>query len=354
MTTWRYEGLQEQDALEDAPWVMQYIGNLEDKANLKTNCELTDATGRPIQPVLVRPDIEDADGYPVWTWTDIPDDCTINWQAKTLTCDDEAGSDRVEISMMTLDYVLLAQLANDILADWPVEDIEGLLAEIEAGQSEGPYETMMMDALEAKIDASAELGNLILPTIYSDVVQTDAAGLAEGQIPIPDFWPRSQYFLNFHYGYSARSEASESAKFWQFLKEWGITLLALIVVLVIMVVFVATGGAISLAVPALLTSAAFAADLALLAHDFMATGFGIIDENFEGCLFPLYGFNHTYAFAFPVEEVRDDAANNINPTLSTEQVDAVETWLTESDFWAKIVSVGALLGIALVGLRSGI
>ena len=38
---------------------------------------------------------------------------------------------------------------------------------------------------------------------------------------IPDFWPRSQYFLNFHYGYSARSEASESAKFWQFLKGVG-------------------------------------------------------------------------------------------------------------------------------------
>ena len=44
---------------------------------------------------------------------------------------------------------------------------------------------MLMDALEAKIDASAELGNLILPTIYSDVVQTDAAGLAKGQIPNP-------------------------------------------------------------------------------------------------------------------------------------------------------------------------
>ena len=69
------------------------------------------------------------------------------------------------------------------------------------------------------------------------------------------FWPKSQYFLNFHYGYSARSESSESAKFKQFLKEWGITILTLIVALVILIVFVAsfilTGGTITLAVPAI-------------------------------------------------------------------------------------------------------
>ena len=57
--------------------------------------------------------------------------------------------------------------------------------------------------------------------------------------------------MNFHYGYSARSEACESAKFLQFLKEWGITLLTLIVALVIAIVFVATGGTIAIALPAL-------------------------------------------------------------------------------------------------------
>ena len=173
----------------------------------------------------------------------------------------------------------------------------------------------MWKGLEAKIDASAELGNLIMPTIYSDVVQTGDDGMASGQIPIPDFWPKSEYFLNFHYGYSARSEASESAKFLQFLKEWGITLLTLIVALVIAIVFVATGGTIAIALPAVVTTAPFVADLGLLAHDFLATGFGIIDENAEGCLFPMYGFNHTYSFGFNPQEIVEDAANNINSTL---------------------------------------
>jgi len=179
--------------------------------------------------------------------------------------------------------------------------------------------------------------------------------MASGTIPIPDFWPKSQYFLNFHYGYSARSESSESAKFKQFLKEWGITILTLIVALVILIVFVAsfilTGGTITLAVPAIVTTVAFVADLGLMAHDFLATGFGIIDENADGCLFPMYGFNHTYAFGFNIDEVTEDAANNVNPTIPPETIAAVEDWLVKSDFWSKITVLGLLGGISLAGLK---
>jgi len=351
VSIWNYEGLQEQDALEDGPWVMQFIGSAEDKANLKTKCELTDSTGRKLTPKLVRPDLEEQADFPIWTWADIPDDCKISWEAQTLTCDDEPGSDRLEIELLTMDWVLLAQLSNDIIADWAVEEVEGLLDEVDSGQTGGEYETKLLDGLTAKIDNSAELGSLIMPTIYSDIVQTGNDGLAAGEIPIPDFWPRSQYFLGFHYGYSARSEASESAKFLQFLKEWGITILTLVVAVIVFVVLLATGGT---AAPILgtLATAAFVADLGLMAHDFFATGFGIIDENFEGCLFPLYGFNHTYAFAFPLEEVTEDAAQNVNPTLSPDVAEAIESWLTEKDFWSKVVSLGVLGGIALVGVKT--
>jgi hypothetical protein len=252
--------------------------------------------------------------------------------------------------------VLLAQLTNDIIADWSVEEIEGLLAELESGTSEGPYEQKILTALEAKIDASAEVGNLIMPTIYSDVVQTGDDGMATGEIPLPDFWPKSQYFLNFHYGYSARSESSESAKFMQFLKEWGITILTLIVAIIILIVFIAatifSGG---MAIPAFvgtLGTIAFVADLGLMAHDFFMTGFGMIDENADGCLFPMYGFNHTYSFGFDIDEITNDAANNINPTIPPETITAVEDWLVESNFWSKIVTLGVIGGISLAGLRS--
>ena len=350
-----YEGLQEKNALDDAPWIMNYIGVAEDKANLKTRCELRDSTGSLLSSKLVHPDIDKPTEFPIHTWADIPEDCTISWEAQTLTCDDEAGSDRLEVEILTLDYVLLAQLANDIIADWSVEEIEGLLAEIESETSEGPYEQKILTALEAKIDASAEVGNLIMPTIYSDVVQTGENGMATGEIPLPDFWPKSQYFLNFHYGYSARSESSESAKFMQFLKEWGVTILTLIVAIIILIVFIAasifSGG---IAIPAIvgtLGTIATVADLGLLAHDFLATGFGIIDENADGCLFPMYGFNHTYAFGFPINEVTEDAANNITPTIPPETILAVEDWLVKSNFWSKITVLGLLGGISLAGLK---
>ena len=69
-----YEGLQEDDALEDAPWIMQYVGVAEDKANLKTRCELRDATGNVLSSKLVQPDIDEPTEFPIHTWSDIPED----------------------------------------------------------------------------------------------------------------------------------------------------------------------------------------------------------------------------------------------------------------------------------------
>ena len=66
-----YEGLQEEDALEDLPWVMQYIGVAEDKANLKTRCELRDAAGNLISSKLVQPELAESNKFPIHTWANI-------------------------------------------------------------------------------------------------------------------------------------------------------------------------------------------------------------------------------------------------------------------------------------------
>ena len=360
MASWMYEGLQERDAVEDLPKVLQWVGTAEDKAYFKSSCNVRDATGNLVTPKKQLPDVDEPEKFPIWTWANLPEDCTLEWEAQTIPCEDEPGSDRVEIEISTLDYVLLAQMSNDILSTWETDAVEGLLAEFESGRQGGKYENRLMDELSALIDTNAEMGALMLPTIYSDVVQTDGDGLASGEIPLPDFWPKSQYFLNIHYGYSARAESSESDKFWQFMKEWGITILTLIVVIIVIIVFLASvvvtggGSAIWLAssIPAWATTAVFVADLGLMAHDFFATGFGIIDENVEGCLFPLTGFNHTYAFGFNMEEVVYDAAANIDPTLPPETVATVEDWLIEGDFWSKVVVLGVLGGMSLAGLRA--
>ena len=65
----------------------------------------------------------------------------------------------------------------------------------------------------------------------------------------------------------------------------------------------------------------------------------------------MYGFNHTYAFGFNIDEVTEDAANNVNPTIPPETIAAVEDWLVKSDFWSKITVLGLLGGISLAGLK---
>jgi hypothetical protein len=124
---WMYEGLQEQNALDDAPWIMDWIGKGVDKANLKTKCMLQNSVGKIIPSKLVNPNIDEPSEFPIHTWNNIPEDSTIIWDAQTIPCDDEAGSDRLEIEILTLDYVLLAQLTNDIIADWSVEEIEEMM-----------------------------------------------------------------------------------------------------------------------------------------------------------------------------------------------------------------------------------
>ena len=56
-------------------------------------------------------------------------------------------------------------------------------------------------------------------------------------------------------------------------------------------------------------------DLGLLAHDFLATGFGLIDENAEGCLFPTCMDLITPTHSSSTQEIVEDAFNNINSTI---------------------------------------
>lgn len=359
LAAWMNKGLVEESAISPPKGLGKFIGALEDKTDFYSWCELRDATGTKIDPRLQRQRPTDTTGFPMYTWTKIPDDCTISWGVKTFTCEDQAGSDRVELELLTLDYVLLAQLTNDAIANWSEEDLAELVNELESNQTDGPMFKQLEDELTNRIEQSAELGSLIMPTIYSDVVQTDEEGLATGEIPIPSFWPRSEYFLNIHYGYSAGAEASESTKFWDFMKDWGITIveiiLAVAIVALLIAASIATGGA-ALAAAAgtlgTLGTPLFVADLGLLAHDYLATGMGIIDENAEGCLFPPTGFNHTYSFSYTAEEIVNDTADNVSSSIPPEVVDQFEEWVTQGDFWGKVLVIGTVGGISLAALSS--
>ena len=359
LVEWMNKGLVEEGAISPPTGLGKFVGALEDKANLYSWCELRDATGVKINPRLQRQRPTDTTGFPMYTWTKIPDDSTISWGVKTFTCDDQAGSDRVELELLTLDYVLLAQLTNDAIANWSEEELLVLVEELEANQLDGPMFKRLEEEISNRIDQSAELGSLILPTIYSDVIQTNEDGLATGEIPLPSFWPRSEYFFNIHYGYSAGAEASESTKFWNFMKDWGITIVEIVIAVAILALLLAasvvTGGAALAAAAGVLGTLAtplFLADLGLLAHDYLATGMGVIDENAEGCLFPTTGFNHTYSFSYEVKEIVEDTANNITSNIPPEVVEQFEEWITQGDFWGKVIAIGAFGGISLAAISS--
>ena len=81
---------------------------------------------------LVQPELAESNKFPIHTWANILDDCTIAGCSNIHLQDDEGIHRPLEIEILTLDYVLLAQMSNDILADWPQADIEGLLAELES------------------------------------------------------------------------------------------------------------------------------------------------------------------------------------------------------------------------------
>ena len=362
MVSWMYEGLQEENSLEKAGWLISHMGSMEDKANLKSSCELKDAIGNTIDPELVTPD--GASAFPMYIFYDIPDDCSIHWQAQTEVCDDQPGSDRVEVELvMGVDYILLAQISNDILATWQPAEVEALLDEFSGLSIITTYQDRFEVELSAKIDNNEELGALLMPTVFSDVIQSDAQGNATGIIQMPDFWPKGEYYLNIHYGYSARSEGSQSSKFWQFMKEWGITILEIIILLVLIIIFVATmvasGGTAGVAwasaialIPTGVMTGLFVADLGLMAHDYLATGFGMIDENEAGCLFPLPGFNHMYGFSYLTEETIQDSASNLDITIPKETEELFENWLKEGDFWPKVLVLGAFGSIIIASLKA--
>ena len=153
-----------------------------------------------------------------------------------------------------------------------------------------------------------------------------------------------------HYGYSGLAERSSSDKAWEFWTE-EVALLVVEVGLLVLATYL-TGG---LATAALVGAwAAGAADIAIAASNYMASGFGAIDENRKGCLFPAMGWNHTYNFYLdePVEVENEETGE---PEESTEITQAIVSQFTpetlsrikalQTEYGFGGISTGAFIGI---------
>lgn len=223
----------------------------------------------------------------------------IYWEAKTL-CDGDPTSDRVSVILSYYDPIYIGKLSSQVLSQLSDDEMEKVIN----GDT---------SPIEAKLGPILDVTQAI-KQVYSSTVVTDSEGIAAGEIPIQEVYPYSDYTLTIHYGYSGIAERSDSDKAWEFwIEEVGLMIAEIGLVIAALIV---TGGTAAF-VLGMAATAAGLADLGIMASNYLSNGFGAIDENRKGCLFPIMGWNHTYNFVVDEPVVTDDGEEStaIHQTL---------------------------------------
>ena len=247
------------------------------------------------------------DGFTTVEFSKVSKSDAIEWEVIT-TCDGKGQSDRVNLSLTYYDPYYIGRLSDQIIATLTDDEIGNVLA----GDN---------SAVERKTAKMVDL-NQTIKTIYSTTVITDSSGRAKGTIILPETYPFADYVLNIHYGYSNTSERSDSAKSDEFI--WETSLLVGEIALVV-VGSILSGGTLAPALGAGLVGTATvigAVDIAYAATSYLGSGFGAIDENRHGCLFPIMGFNHSYTFTLdePVTIIDEETGTETESTAKTQAI----------------------------------
>ena len=247
--------------------------------------------------------VKGSEGEKTIQFQDVAKGDIIQWEAKTL-CDGKPTADRITVSLTYYDPIYIGQLGEQVMSELSDDEL-----------------TMVMLG-DTKIieDKVAPLLNtdLAIKQVYSSTVITDKEdGEASGEIPFVETSPWTEYVLTIHYGYAGLAERTDSDKAWEFwLEDVGLMVFE---IALIAAAAAATGGA-ALAF-GLAATAVGVADLGVMATKYLASGFGAIDENRSGCLFPAMGWNHTYTFMLDepviVEDEEGEAveSNQITQTI---------------------------------------
>ena len=248
-------------------------------------------------------------------YPDVQPGYIIEWSAKTES-DGSARSDRVTARLIRLNTVYLGGLINDATATNPDASQEQLVSMI----------AEMADPSE------------LFSTVSSQTVNTGSDGTASGILPTAGAPPGPAMVL-VHYGYSGKSERSDSAKKWDF---WSGEILEELVAYLIAGAVCAAGVAAAGVTAGLATGAAvFGCSLAIsmavafcrMGQQYAADAFGLIDTNNDGCTFPIGGHNHTYAIAIG----GDDGA------IQASSAAALTPQATESTLSRKPFPVGRVI-----------
>jgi len=255
---------------------------------LKSNVEIIGPDGLPINVTSNVPD----DNGVVPTWENIPKGSKIKWMAKTLAEDKDPAADRVQVELTVMNSKYVAGLVSGVIdnlsqaeQDMFLTDVNGITEII----TERTMENMKFE--------------LMMTTIYSTVVNTNAEGYYEGEIPIASQWPTGSYSMLIHYGYHGQSESSDTSKmidFWVY--EMGTLIVELIVTAIIFLFCPPCGVGVAVA----LFTVVMIADIAIMYSQYMKTAFGMTGLNQYDCAFPDGGWNHLYAFGYDTEVATEE------------------------------------------------
>tara|TARA_R110000751_G_scaffold253765_1_gene353262 strand:- start:530 stop:1567 length:1038 start_codon:yes stop_codon:yes gene_type:complete len=265
----------------------------------------------------------------------------IYWEAETL-CDNEPTSDRITVALTFYDPIYIGKLTDIVIDKLSNAEIDQII-----NGDESPIEkhlTPILDVAQA------------LKQVYSTTVITDSSGKAAGEIPIDEKMQFADYTLTIHYGYAGRAEQSDSGKEYDFWVE-EVGLMIVEVVAIIALTFMTAG--VGTAIVGGIATAAAIGDIAVAASNYFANGFGAIDENRKGCLFPLMGWNHTYAFVLDEPILNEDGteSNEITESMisqlspSTEQkINEIKTQYGLQGTSTNLLLVGILAPLLLLVL----
>ena len=248
-------------------------------------------------------------------YPDVQPGYIIEWSAKTES-DGKGRSDRVTARLVRLNTVYLGGLINDATSTNP---------------------NASQDQLVSIIAEMADPAQLF-STVSSQTVTTGSDGTASGILPTAGA-PPGPAFVLVHYGYSGKSERSDSAKKWDF---WSNELLEeilgyLIAGAVCAASVAATVGTAGAAAGAAVIGCGLAIHMAVafcnMGKQYAADAFGLIDTNNDGCTFPIGGHNHSYAIAIG----GDDGA------IQASSAAALTSQATESSLSRKPFPFGRVL-----------
>lgn len=253
------------------------------------------------------------------TWDAIPLGSTINYTVNT------GKSDRVQLQLIMFDTNALFEAIEFQMNRLTPQQLELL----ESGDDALLEEVVNM-AFESKGGQEE-----FYVTVWSNVFNTSAEGVATGRIRLEKDWQESTYMFIAHYGYDADGEES---KVGEIILDW----VLLTVAVVAFITGPLTGGA------GFVVSAALFADMMILGAVALAMAFGVATINKYDERFPQYGFNHQYVF----NTLTQEGFEELKTTISEENKDALNDLTTVNDI-KGVASIGiiSLMLIALLRMR---